>query len=277
MEPQTLAERNDYQGRFSPIKFLDKRYKTPQAGTQESELRDFTVKNIHKFFSRLLTQEKKASYQSDKVRVLDYGCGPVLCTTMSAAGIPSVSEIVLAEYTTKSREAIQLWLDKDPSTFDWSPYFKYVVQTLEGKTEQQVAEREERMRSLVKVVPCDISLNPPIENGYEGPYDVVICCLCLETCSNSVDEYRAGIAKLSSLIKPGGSLLISSLVEQNEDKEPHYFVGSHCFHNLDVSYDLITSSLKVARLNIVSVDYFERSHPTAAHSYEKFVFIHAEN
>ena len=275
LEPKTSAERNDYPGRFSPHQYLDQYYKTP--GSPENRLRDFGVDNLHKVFSRLFPQEQEASCQSNKVRVLDYGCGPAVANTISAAGIPNVSEIVLAEYTTRNREAVQQWLDKDPSAFNWSLYFKYIVQTLEGKTEHQVDEREERMRSLVKVVPCDISQDPPIEKGYEGPYDIVISFLCLVSCCNSVDEYHAGVVKLSSMVKPGGLLLIYSLDMQPGEEPNYYLVGSQYFYaGLNTSCDIVTSALEAAALNVLSVNRLEMNKDPSVDNCHKFVFICAE-
>ena len=167
-------------------------------------------------------------------------------------------------------------MDKDPSAFDWSPYFKYVVQTLEGKAEQQVAEREERMRSLVKVVPCDITHNPPIEKGYEGPYDVVLSSMCLESSCENVDEYRAGVAKLSSLLKPGGLLLICSTEKQPEEEPAYYHVGSQYFYDLKFSYDDVVSSIKEAGLSILSVDHLEESFDPVISNVTNFMFICAE-
>ena len=275
MEPQTLAERNDYQTRFNPQDYLSSFFVTP--GTPENVIFDFSVNNVHKAFCKLISEEQKVSSQSDKIRVLDYGCGPTICHTISAAGIPNVSEIVLAEYTTRNREAVQQWLDKDPSGFDWSPYFRHVVQTLEGKAEQQVAEREERMCSLIKLVSCDIALNPPIEKGYEGPYDIVISSLCLNTSCENMDEYRASVAKLSSLVKPGGLLLIFSTEQLPEEEPSYYLVGSQYFYDLKLTYDDVVSAIKEAGLNILSVDHLsEVSFVPAISNVTKFMFICAE-
>ena len=62
---------------------------------------------------------------------------------------------------------------------DWSSYFDYVVQTLEGGTEVEAREREERMRKVQKIVPCDLTQDNVIEQGYDGPYDVIVTVLCL--------------------------------------------------------------------------------------------------
>ena len=167
-------------------------------------------------------------------------------------------------------------MDKDPSAFNWSPYFKHVVQTLEGKTEQHVAEREERMRSLVKVVACNITLNPPIEKGYEGPYSIIISSLCLESSCENVEEYRAGVAKLSSLLKPGGLLLIYSIDRQPEEKEGRYLVGSNYFYDFSVCYDLLASAFEEVGLSIFSVNRLEKKSDPAIDNCEKYMFVCAE-
>ena len=263
------AEKNDFLRRFSPIKYLNQNYKTPE--TPENKPHDFAVVKIHEVFSKLFPQKQAASRQSDKIRVLDYGCGPSICQAISAAGIPNVSEIVLAEYMARNREAIQLWLDKDPSGFDWSPYFRHVVQTLECKTKQQVAEREDRMRSLMKVVSCDFTLDPPIEKGYEGPYDIVICSLCLENSCDTIEEYRARIARFSSLVKPGGSLLLNS-----PDGQGFYNVGPERFYNLSVSYDVVASALNDACLNVLSMDRLHLNQDPKYGDCVAFMFFYAE-
>ena len=88
------------------------------------------------------------------VKVLEYGAGPSLSAIISSA--TKGSEIVLAEYTLENRKALSEWLDNDPNAFDWSPHFDYVVKELEGKGDDEVKERVEHARKIVKaVVPCD--------------------------------------------------------------------------------------------------------------------------
>ena len=91
----------------------------------------------------------------DSLKILDYGCGPSIPYSVSAA--PKASEIILADYAEPNREYLKRWLTKDPSAQDWSPYFKYVVQTLEGGSEEDATKLEEMLRNKVKaVVSCDI-------------------------------------------------------------------------------------------------------------------------
>ena len=106
------------------------------------------------------------------MKILGYGCGPSLPYSISAA--PKACEIILADYAEPNREYLKRWLAKDPSAQDWSSYFKYVMQTLEGGSEEDPMRRGEMLRNKVKaVVKCDITKEEFIEDAYskEGSYD----------------------------------------------------------------------------------------------------------
>ena len=119
-------------------------------------LHDFAVKNLRDFF-----QKKSVLSSISEFKVLDFGCGPVIANVISAARV--ATEVVLAEYTEEGRSAVRMWLEEDPNAFNWSPYFKYVVQTLEGGTAEAAKEREKRLRSITKgVVHCDITQARPL-------------------------------------------------------------------------------------------------------------------
>ena len=143
----------------------------------------------------------------DGIRVLDYGSGPVILSGISAA---KAKEIVLADYDDNCRQKLYEWKNRGPNAFVWSPYFKYVVQELESKGEREVEEREEKVRELVKVVPCDIHCDQSlVEDDKSQPYyDVVMSSLLLDDqrVSRNEDEYRSNVKKLGSLVKPGGML-----------------------------------------------------------------------
>ena len=151
-----------------------------------------------------------AELADDSLKILDYGCGPSLPCSISAA--PKACEIILADYAEPNREYLKRWLAKDPSAQDWSPYFKYVVQTLEGGSEQDAIKREEMLCSKIRAVAeCDIEKEVFNENAYNKS-DVVMSFLCLESACKDFNSYKSAIKKLTSLIKRGGYLLLYSKV-----------------------------------------------------------------
>ena len=203
------------------------------------EVHTFSLRFLHRFYS---------TYQppTGGAKMLNFAGGPVVCHLISAA--PKCKEVVLADFTADCREQVDLWLKKDPSAFDWRPYFSYVVRTLEGGTEKDIEEREETLRSILKsVIPCDIFKPQPLDDI--GPYDIIFTSFCLESLCPSNDSYRESVAKLAHLLKPGGSLLIQG-------------AENHCslVHNdmkvkvNPVSRELTCKSLESAGLTFITMD-----------------------
>ena len=246
----------DYSKGFDVDTFLTSRFAAvPGQGTQEYEslLREFAMRNLHDFFRKKSLEE---STDVDELKVLDYGCGPVIANVISAASL--ASEIVLAEYTEEGRTALRRWLDKDPFSFNWSPHFKYIVQTLEGKSLQEAEEREERLRRVVKaVVRCDVTQDRPIEEGYEGPYDVVICCLCLTDACKTKREYQIAVRKLAAITKPGGVLLLYTVESKDPDGSLNsYKIGRTIFQNLPLSQEFVLAALEQSEFSDITVERF---------------------
>ena len=74
----------------------------------------------------------------------------------------------MADLAECNRDAVRLWLDKKPAAHNWAPFVRYVVQTLEGKGEEEVAKREEQLgRVITSTIPCDATKDPPVPPGYE--------------------------------------------------------------------------------------------------------------
>ena len=211
---------------FEPKAYHQDYYKKVGQSSQK------TLKVLHELYS---------SYgpSPSGLKVLDYGCGPVVVYQISAA--LQDSEIVMADYVEKNQREVQLWVDKEPTALDWSPFFKYVVITLEGKSEQEAVAREDELRKRIKaIVSCDITADQPIQPGYEGPYDVVLACLAIGCAYSSVADYETGVAKLAKLVKPGGKLC---LYENIGSGSMFYAVGSEKFYSLSFPKDVLTGIL----------------------------------
>ena len=250
----------DYPEKFQPAKYL-KRYCGDSPYFKTLDL-------YHQAFQSLPTG----------LRILDYGTGPAILTTISAA--TKASEIVLSDYSEVCRIALYQWLAGDSEAFDWSPYFSYVVKELEGNGEgngdEEVAKRQTLVRNLVKaVVKCDLTQNSPIEPGYEQPYDVVISSLCIEAVIKSKDEYQPMLEKLVSLVKPGGHLLLYGV--ESQGGSGYYVVGDETFSSVGRSLKFALHAMAECCMEIITTKYFKdvqevEEDPKVA----SFYFIHGE-
>ena len=229
----------DYSREFDIDTYLSLKYSPGNI----QKMHDFSVRNLHEHFA-VASAGRGPDHAGAEFRVLDYGCGPVIANIISAARV--ASEIVLAEYTEQGRTAVRSWLDSNPNSFNWSPFHKYVVQTLEGGSAEAAEEREKRLRSIVKaVVECDVTQDPPIKDGYQGPYDAVISCLCLGTACKTKKEFVRAVHNISTLVKPGGCMLFSIIEPMDTNCELHcYPIGDKTYTQVAVDRSFVESTLR---------------------------------
>ena len=186
-------------------------------------------------------------------RVLEYGSGPVMQHAISVAAF--ASEIVFSDISSANREAIQKWLDGDADAFNWSPHFDYVVKTLEGKGEKEAREREQRVRQISKVVFCDAVSETPIEKGYEGPYDILFDCGCLDAACSDKEAFKKCITILRPLLKPGGTLVRVSPNATVDTENLVYSVGGKERRCIRLTHEYVVSVLKESGFQDISVAF----------------------
>ena len=212
---------------FDPWPYLDCLYGEVDAFHRHS------FKRIHDFY--------KSCGSPTGLKVLEFGAGPVIAYVISASLY--ASEIVLSEYMETNRKVLQMWLDRDPNAPNWSPFFEYVVQELEGKSKEEAAKREEELRQVIKaVIPCDIHKDPPVEPAYCGPYDVIFTSFCLESACNSLEEFSEAVSKLAKLLKTGGKLVIISM--EGSGDTFFYMVGDKKFITLSIREESLKTILQ---------------------------------
>lgn len=256
---------NEYGGEFDAEGYMKNLY---SLGTADEVHCGFPLGLLHKFWDAFPPTER------GDLKVLDYGAGPTVIWQISSA--LHASEIVFAEFAGSNRKVLQRWVDGDSSVHDWSQYFKYVVQTLENKGEEEAKAREAKLRSLVKaVVPCDATQDPPIQRGYEGPYDVLLSFLCLPAAAKTEEEYRAVVARVGNLLKPGGKIV---MYEPEEPVNSFYTYETTKFHWLSTSERMVRSALGSAGFEDVQIEKLSTEGLTLpslsrATSYKKIMFI----
>ena len=181
----------------------------------------------------------------------------------------------MADYCKPNRDFTKKWLAADPSAHDWSFYFKHVVETLEGKSHQESIERQKVLRDKVKaVVACDITKDQFIEEGYEGPYDVVKSILCLGNTATNNDEYLTHLRKVASLVKMNGTLLYSDVTAESPKWGPYKFGGKE-FEAFNTSAEDIVSTLRIEGFSEIVVKDMKGTDKTLPVD-ETYTFISAK-
>lgn len=189
--------------KFNARSYLEARFAGPKEFRSE-----FYLRNFHEFY-----QKYHSEWDVQTARLLEFSGGPCIHTLISAA--PYVSEIVFTDFAEDNLQEVKLWRDNDPSSFNWSSFFKYVVEELEGQSQCPTAvavDREKVLRDRVtSIIPCDILQDNPLlvasAGGGSSPqalFDIVSCNLTIVTTSKTLDEYKTNVKKLLSLLKPGG-------------------------------------------------------------------------
>ncbi|XP_068129890.1 nicotinamide N-methyltransferase-like [Hyperolius riggenbachi] len=229
----------DYQKLFDPQVYLKTYYSTSGGDTSENEYLQFVLTNLAEIFN------------SGKVKgetLIDISSGPTIYQLLSAC--EAFENIIASDFTDQNREVFKAWLTNQPEAFNWSPVVKYVCQ-LEGN-KVSWKEKEDGLRNSIKqVLKCDVMKDNPMDPVVLPPVDCLLSCLCLEAACKDLASYVSALRNLSTLLKPGGHLVIASALEGQ-----YYLVGDVRFSALSVTEASVRESLSKAGY---VVEKFERS------------------
>jgi len=162
--------------------------------------------------------------------LLDFGGGPAIYTLISAAAY--VDEIHFADYLETNLDEVRRWLADEPTAFDWDEFIRAALELERGGgcSELDVDRRAREIRGCVtKLFPCDASRTPPIERPHRQ-YDVLSTSFCAESATSDRAQWRAYMANIVSVLKPGGWLVMSAL-----EGATRYAVGPHAFPAVDLT------------------------------------------
>ena len=228
---------------FDTLGYLKQRIEEPN-----NQRVTYVLEQLHRVIGDYTT--KKCGSQ---LKVLDFGSGPVVQNSISAAAF--ASEIVFSDISYANREAVQKWLDGDADAFNWSPHFDYVVKTLEGKGEKEARKREQRLRKISKVVFCDALSETPMEKGYEGPYDIILLCTCLEGVCSDIKTFTSCMKTVVALLKPGGLLFDFSTNSACDTPGSKYTVGDGVYNCVHLTHSTVVSVMRECGLSDVDVNF----------------------
>ncbi|XP_034995526.1 nicotinamide N-methyltransferase-like [Zootoca vivipara] len=224
-----FTEKDFYAAHFNPKDFLDTYYTFSSGKEDENGFLIFYLKNLHQAF--ILDDIKGDT-------LIDIGSGPTIHQFLSAC--ESFREIVATDYCDQNREELQRWLRKDPGAFDWSPVVKYVCE-LEGNREKWEEKEEKVRRAIKQVLKCDVTQASPLGPVVLPLADCLLSSFCLESACKDLPTYRSALKNISSLVKPGGHLVLGTILE-----ETYYKVGQRPFSCLYLDQASVEEALKGA-------------------------------
>ncbi|XP_075765914.1 nicotinamide N-methyltransferase isoform X2 [Pelodiscus sinensis] len=227
--PASFTGGETYQKDFDPAVYLETYYSFGSSNCPRNEVLELSLKSLFKIFI-------SGGVKGDTL--IDIGSGPTIYQLLSAC--ENFKEIVASDYTDRNRQELEKWLKKEPGAFDWTPVVKYVCE-LEGDREKW-AEKEEKLRNKVKqVLKCDVSKSSVLGPVSLPQADCLLSTLCLEAACKDLTSYRAALKNISSLLKPGGHLVMMTVL-----KETYYIVGQKRFSCLYLEKESVVEALSEA-------------------------------
>ncbi|XP_044134392.1 nicotinamide N-methyltransferase-like [Bufo gargarizans] len=237
-----------------------KTYYVAEGAIANEEWTDFALRTLHETFT-------KGGVKGDTI--IDFGAGPAIYQLLSACEV--FDKIITSDYLEQNRAELQKWLKKDPGAFDWTPIIKIVCE-LEGNRENY-EKKAEKLRSKVKeVLKCDALKRNPFDPIVLQPADCLLTCLCLEAPCEDIKSYCNVLKNFKDLIKPGGHLVILSVLDAT-----FYYVGDKYFSSMTTRKEELEQALKEAGYEIEKAVYTsrkDRSNMDVA-DYQGFYYIHA--
>ncbi|TFK01967.1 28S ribosomal protein S22 [Platysternon megacephalum] len=189
---------DDYQAEFDPKAYLE-RFKFGE-DTMGEEYVNFALKHFCKTFTSGVVKGDT---------LIDIGSGPTIHQLLSAC--ESFKEIIASDYTYRNHRELEKWLKNEPGAFDWTPVVEYVCE-LEGNRGKE-AEKETKLRKTIKqVLKCDVHKSNPMDPIVLPPADCLVSSLCLECACKDLTTYRIALKNISSLLKPGGHLVLNGVL-----------------------------------------------------------------
>nr|XP_008120811.1 PREDICTED: nicotinamide N-methyltransferase isoform X2 [Anolis carolinensis] len=142
--------------------------------------------------------------------LIDVGSGPTIYQLMSAC--ESFETIIASDYLDQNLREIEKWWKNEPGAFDWSPVGIYVCE-LEGKRAKWPEKEAKLRRAIQQVLKCDVNQQNPMAPLRLPLVDCVLSTECLESACKDLASYKAALSNIGSLLKPGGHLVLSGLLE----------------------------------------------------------------
>ncbi|XP_053311169.1 nicotinamide N-methyltransferase-like [Spea bombifrons] len=199
--------------------------------------------------------------------LLDISVGPSLFHLFPVC--ESFKEIIILELNDLCIAEFEKWINNHEEALDWSHASKFIMD-LEGKSGGW-QEKEALLRKKInRVVKWDITKDNPTDPVVLPKADCIICAWILDITSPDKNAYISNLRKISSLLKPGGRLVLFSDINVK-----HFMIGEHKFNILTYDEEFLKTALKNERYIIESFEAQERKASYDVIDHEKIAFVTA--
>ncbi|XP_043936906.1 nicotinamide N-methyltransferase-like [Protopterus annectens] len=261
MDGSSFTEGEVYQEFFNSRVYLETYYSSAVGCPEEGNHLCFELTNLFNIFS-------SGSVKGQKL--IDIGTGPCLHQLLVAC--EWFEEIIVTDYTDSNHLEIEKWIRNDPDCFDWSAIGKFICE-IEGNRVSWTEKKEKLRQRVKRVLKCDVTSSNPLHPVCVEPVDCLMTSLCLEAACKDQETYRNAVKNISTLLKPGGSLIMTAVLN-----ETFYMVDSRKFSCLYFDKEFLTKVLNENNYIIRKVDIMPGpDRATNTHSdFESLLFLVAQ-
>ncbi|XP_063111861.1 nicotinamide N-methyltransferase isoform X1 [Cavia porcellus] len=251
-----FTSKDTYVRHFNPQAYLEKYYNFGSRNSAENQILRHLLTYLFKIFCL-------GGVEGDLL--IDIGSGPTVYQLLSAC--ESFRKIVATDYLDQNLKELEKWLKKEPGAFDWSPVVTYVCE-LEGNRVKGPEKEEKLRRAVTQVLKCDVTQRQPLGGVLLPPADCLLSTLCLHAACADLPAYHEALRNLSSLLKPGGFLVLVDAL-----KSSYYTVSEQRFSSLSLGAETVEAAVKEAGYTIEQFEVISQSYSSTTSDNEGLFFL----
>ncbi|VDL85922.1 unnamed protein product [Nippostrongylus brasiliensis] len=143
--------------------------------------------------------------------------GPTVYTALCFREV--VNTVYLSDYLEQNLDVLRKWRD-NASTCDWKPTIKVIKRTEGGlpASDREMDEIEEKARASVKrggIMYANVHESPVVPELKDQQVDIIVTIFTLESACRTYAEYCQGVSNIVNHLRPGGSIIIGSVLEDD--------------------------------------------------------------
>ncbi|XP_053310822.1 nicotinamide N-methyltransferase-like [Spea bombifrons] len=178
-------------------------------------------------------------------------------------------EITILEFNDFCISELKKWVNSHEEAYDWSHVSMFLTD-LEGKSGWWQEKENVLKRKINHIAKCDLSKDNPTDPLVLPKADCITSGYLLDVVSKDKNEYMSNLRKISSLLKPGGRLILLAAINMS-----YYKIGEHKYASLSYDEEFLRTALKREDFTIEYYEVQVKKSLTDFNDHEKAVFISA--